>query len=112
MTIKKLSEISGISLNTLYSITKRDSKKVDAVLLQRIADTLRVNVLDLLPPAPSNEIGYVYDYIDQLDSEGRKAAYEIMEKLMELTPEGQQKAIERVSELTEVPKYQRKEEQA
>lgn len=48
MTIKQLSEKSGISVNTLYSITKRDSERVDRVVLQRIADVLEVHILDLL----------------------------------------------------------------
>lgn len=47
MTIKQLSQKTGISLNTLYSITKRDSERVDRVVLQRIADALGVHVLDL-----------------------------------------------------------------
>lgn len=47
MTIKQLSEKSGISINTLYSITKRDSERVDEVILQRIADTLEIPVYGL-----------------------------------------------------------------
>ena len=48
LTIKQLSAISGVSLNTLYSITKRDSERVDDVLLQRIAAALGVPVAELL----------------------------------------------------------------
>lgn len=48
MTIKQLSEKSGISVNTLYSISKRDSERVDRIVLQRIADALGVHVMDLL----------------------------------------------------------------
>lgn len=40
MTIKSLAEKTGISVNTLYSITKRDSQRVDPVLLEKIATTL------------------------------------------------------------------------
>lgn len=47
MTIKQLSEKSGISINTLYSITKRDSARVDEVILQRIADTLGIPIWEL-----------------------------------------------------------------
>jgi len=42
MTIKELSEKSGIPLNTLYSITKRDSTRVDPVIIQQVANTLQV----------------------------------------------------------------------
>ena len=37
LTIKQLSEMSGVPLNTLYSITKRDSKRIDSVILHRIS---------------------------------------------------------------------------
>lgn len=47
MTIKELSQLSNIPINTLYSITKRDSQRVDNVLLQKIADTLGVPVTKL-----------------------------------------------------------------
>lgn len=43
MTIKQLAEESGISINTLYSITKRDSERVDSLLLQKIASVLQVD---------------------------------------------------------------------
>ena len=42
MTIKDLASKADVSLNTLYSITKRDSQRVDRVILQRIADALEV----------------------------------------------------------------------
>lgn len=39
-TIKDFSTESGISINTLYSITKRDSEKIDNVTLSIISETL------------------------------------------------------------------------
>ncbi len=51
MTIKELAETSGIPLNTLYSITKRDSERVDQLILQRITDTLGIDVVELVPKA-------------------------------------------------------------
>ena len=42
ITIKKLAEIADIPVNTLYSITKRDSERVDAVIIQRISDALNI----------------------------------------------------------------------
>lgn len=44
MTIKHLAELIGVPTNTLYSITKRDSNRVDPVILQRIAQALNVTV--------------------------------------------------------------------
>ena len=54
MTIKQLAEKAGISQNTLYSITKRDSQKVDKVLLLKIAAALNCDV-DLLQTGMKNE---------------------------------------------------------
>lgn len=40
MSIKELSEIAGIPLNTLYSITKRDSTNIRPETLEKIANAL------------------------------------------------------------------------
>lgn len=74
MTIKQLSEISGISANTVYSITKRDSERVDPIVLQSIADALGVpvsqltgaslKVKDIAKPWISNKAGRLYMPID------------------------------------------------
>ena len=48
MTIKQLAELSGVSVNTLYSITKRDSKHIDETILQKIADALGVRPLYIM----------------------------------------------------------------
>lgn len=47
-TIKWLSNKSGISQNTLYSITKRDSKRIDITTLEAIAIALEVPIKDLV----------------------------------------------------------------
>ena len=52
MTIKKLSSETGVSLNTLYSITKRDAERADGTILQQIAVALEV------------PIGYLCDEIE------------------------------------------------
>ena len=48
MTIKQLAELSEIPLNTLYSITKRDSERVDRIILKKVASTLEVSEDDLM----------------------------------------------------------------
>lgn len=54
-TIKQLSQESGVSLNTLYSITKRDSAAVTAPVLEKIAQALQVPVFSLLPEKQATE---------------------------------------------------------
>lgn len=48
LSIKELSDNTGISLNTLYSITKRDNEKVDVTLLAKIAKFLNINLSELM----------------------------------------------------------------
>lgn len=48
ITLKHLSSLSGVSVNTLYSITKRDSKNVNTNTLKRIATALNIPTSELL----------------------------------------------------------------
>lgn len=62
-TIKQLSEDTGISINTLYSITKRDSTAVTYPTLMKIAASLGVDIIDLLPEDDRDNIQYQIDYL-------------------------------------------------
>ena len=48
MTIKNLSEKSGIPVNTLYSLTRRDSETTRSDYLNRIASVLGVSVGEII----------------------------------------------------------------
>lgn len=48
MTIKQLAEQTNIPLNTLYSITKRDSERVDKIIINRIAAALECDPYSLM----------------------------------------------------------------
>ena len=62
LTIKQLSEMTNISINTLYSITKRDSVNIDPVLLNRITAILHISNDEFwgIPPLPPREM-LLYD---------------------------------------------------
>ena len=49
MTIKQLSELSGVSLNTLYSITKRDTERIDPAILRQIKKAIGLDKTELEP---------------------------------------------------------------
>ena len=137
MTIKQLSEKSGIPLNTLYSITKRDSLRVDRVILERISKALNVDTYDLYPEEMrgaailadtvkgaglsfkgsngnknrSEQGRLVFDtskIVDALnvtlEREKRKDRY--IKAFDLLNDVGQEIAVGRVEELTEIQKYQ------
>jgi transcriptional regulator with XRE-family HTH domain len=59
MTIKELSEQTGISLNTLYSITKRDTENVDEVILGKISDALLLSWSFFSSCAPFEDLDYL-----------------------------------------------------
>jgi transcriptional regulator with XRE-family HTH domain len=54
MTIKELSERTGISVNTLYAITKRDSTNVNMDIIMKIAKELDMDISSI-PMAPKLE---------------------------------------------------------
>ena len=48
ISLKKLAEKSGVPYNTLYSITKRNSKRVQIDIIQKLASALCVDANELL----------------------------------------------------------------
>lgn len=110
MTIKQLSELSGVSLNTLYSITKRDSERVDEVILQHISAALGTTPNRLLPPEnyweDENGVGHTGSMeTDPVNTQTPQIR--ITAALEQLNEEGLAKAAERMEELAEIPKYQK-----
>lgn len=100
MTIKQLSEKAAIPLNTLYSITKRDSERVDRVILNRIAAALNIDPYDLMNfdqalEATVDDINAGIQYKAQVE--------EIMEKV---TTEGLRIGKEVFETIVGNPKYQ------
>lgn len=87
MTIKQLSEDSGISVNTLYSITKRDSLRVDPVILKKIAQTLGLSVTELIGSTNSGgetDIGLVALGISELlHINDREAVFEAVSEIIQ-----------------------------
>lgn len=47
LTIKELSKLSGVSINTLYSITKRDNNMARYDIVKKIAKALDISVEEL-----------------------------------------------------------------
>lgn len=95
MTIKQLSESSGISLNTLYSITKRDSVRVDNIIVQRIAAALGCDPYSL----------YSFDQAAEVLAERINARERVDTALGKLNDAGMEKAADVVEIIAEVPRY-------
>lgn len=78
ITIKELSVMTGISINTLYSITKRDTKAPEKEIIKKIANALKINESEL----------YTFEMIDselrQLIDQQKKAEEDFRSSLLEL----------------------------
>lgn len=107
ISIKQLSEKSGISINTLYSITKRDSVRVDDVVLQQIANTLEIPIGELL--GMSDVDAFIADF-----DENTQVGFlidDFKKRLLPLNEKGRKKvsdfAIDYAIDLAKIPEYQK-----
>lgn len=102
-----MSEKSGISINTLYSITKRDSVRVDDVVLQQIANTLEVPIGEL--SGMSDVDAFIADF-----DENTQVGFlidDFKKHLLPLNEKGRKKvsdfAIDYAIDLVKIPEYQK-----
>lgn len=77
MTVKELSKITGISLNTLYSITKRDTSIPNDEIIQKISSALNIQESDLLDYSNQvkltrNSLGLAKNWADKSIIPGNK----------------------------------------
>ena len=122
MTLKEIAAKSGVSYNTIYSITKRDSERVQGTILQRISDVLEISPSDLIGsggPAFDDVFGLIVEEYPKANfsSTGDKDSVRVSlgitnkDKLLQyfskLNDEGQQKAIDNVAIIAGNPQYQR-----
>ena len=104
LTQKQLAEATNVAIGTIqqYELGKRAPR---LEILAKIADALNVQIGDLLPSQPGAEYELDYDHPPQLQRQ-----FILEEAFRKLNDEGQQKAVERVQELTEIQRYQAKKE--
>ena len=82
MSIKELSQISGISINTLYSITKRDTQIPSNEIVEKIVSALNIKESELLTPdVVSSEIKNRLDNMEEIENDLRQKLYTIIEML-------------------------------
>lgn len=90
--VNELSQKIGVAPTTIYSLIKRDSKKVDIEILIKLSKALNVNA----------EYFYNCEMADNTLNNKESILLEHYNKLNDL---GKDEAIKRVSELTEINKY-------
>ena len=105
----ELAEQAGISVNSLR-LYESGKRKPNIDTLKRIADALEVNVTTLFSVEDLARLAVSVGSLDFEYSNGYEyssSKERIMEAFDSLNPSGQQVAVERVEELTEIPKYQK-----
>jgi len=114
MTQEQLAQKCGVATITIrqYENEKRQPRME---VLEKIADALGVS-MDVLYGIPKEADGYRYYYYYYYDEDSVEPAFQkllndtMLKAFQKLNTSGQQVAIQRVEELTEIPKYQREPE--
>ncbi len=113
VSLKEVATKANIPYTTLYSMVKRDGKKVEYKTLEKIAQALDISVNDILEIPDASSLPGLIDSA-YMDNEGnipnineKYRQERIMDCFSKLNKDGQEKAVERVEELTEIPKYQK-----
>ena len=109
LTQRELAEKSGTATGTIqqYELGKRQPRLKQ---LLRIAETLGVNAFDLTKDDLNYPITFTVpineNFTTLLDGTVKTSIRTKMDAALDkLNPDGQQKAVERVEELTEIPRY-------
>ena len=77
LTIKELSRQSGVSLNTLYSITKRDSDRIDPVIRKQLAQALSVPEYLLMSESEAHAFYKEAFWLKELEEKLRHVGYSV-----------------------------------
>lgn len=110
MTVIMLADSTGIPSTTLYSMIKRDSDDEKFDILMRLCASLGVSLSELI--GSENMGKYTEDIKNDLWPEpwppqSPSNINKLVDHFNQLNDEGQDKAIERIEELTEIPKYKK-----
>ena len=105
MTIKELSKLSGISQNTLYSITKRDNTLARFDIVEKIASVLDISPQELIISKTGND--------KNIQAKEKKLLRDpredlLIEKFNTLNDKGKDKAVEQVDMITRIFEYKKR----
>lgn len=114
MTIKELSEKSGIPKNTLYSLTRRDSETTRSDYLNRIAAALGVGVEELIS-IPTAQVITGLEILSQPNADipaylaKKPRPQDVFEVAELLTPESVEKLMRYALDLAELERFRKSE---
>ncbi len=99
LTLKKIADALGVSVNDLIGIS---DFYLDFEIRSEIIDELFENIA-------VNDLENVAEFLNE-DKSPISRASKIIKSYLELNAAGREKAVERIEELTEIPRYRAKEE--
>lgn len=105
MTIKELADLSGVPLNTLYSITKRDSQNIRSVVLNAISQALDVSPFDIT--IDTDALALDEKLFERIEIAFGYDAASMLYDFKELNQQGQDKVIDYINDLILIEKYVR-----
>lgn len=112
MTIKELAEVTGISLNTLYSITKRDSENVRFDIYLKIAEALQIPLEELIDEEIIRNLRIKIADETTVNCKNKNENYDkrvqkLIRSYLKLNDEGQKKLEEYAADISKIEKYQK-----
>lgn len=105
LTIKDLSVQSGVPLNTLYSITKRDPDSISSSVLTAIAMALEVSPFDITVDVTN--LSDDTKLVDQISVVFGSGAVELLCDYDTLNDQGKQKALDYLNDLSMLEVYKK-----
>lgn len=135
INLRQLAIKADISYNTLYSIVKRKSSRVDYETMQKIADALEISLSELVGMNPAvdtpenraacddatrmmleaelsmshkSDEGRILHFYEYLNTDGKLEASKCF--LQHLNPEGLKEVADYVEKFAMTPQYQRPQE--
>ena len=106
---EKVADQLGVSPATIYRYEKGDIEKVPVDSLAELAKILQTTPAYLMGWESQADQAEINDLLAQIQASEEKEQSRIAEMIQDfkkLTDDGKAKAIERVHELTEIPRYQ------
>lgn len=102
VTVADLSRAINIPASTIYAMMRRDNEKINYGTAKQIAAFFNIPVEQFLLEGASIDVSVESD-----NTQKNKNESTLLKSFRILNDSGQQVAIERVEELTEIPKYQK-----
>lgn len=96
MKVSELSKRSKVPATTLYSIIKRNNKKIDPIIANQICRALNVPLKELIS---EEEDFYKISWDSEIYKEKLLTSYEL------LNEKGKEKVIDYISDLTKISEY-------